>query len=91
MCSPRARLLTVGHYWSLAKCRVFFTSHLKAPHPPIRALAGDCGDFHLIYTEFWFPGRREIARRHGLRIPYRVICWLLKDQSVYFMAASSVC
>ena len=37
MCSPKARLLGVGHFWSLAKCRVFFTSHLKAPHPPIRA------------------------------------------------------
>ena len=30
------------------------------PPPPIRALAGDCGDFHLIYTPFWFPGRRGI-------------------------------
>ena len=30
------------------------------PSPPIRALAGDCGDFHVIYTSFWFPGRRGI-------------------------------
>ena len=37
------------------------TSHLKPPHPPIRALARDYGDFHLIYTSFWFPGRREFA------------------------------
>ena len=29
--------------------------------PPIRALAGDCGDFHLMYTSFWFPGRGEIC------------------------------
>ena len=36
------------------------TSHLKSPQPPIQALAGDCGDFHLIYTSFWFPGRRGI-------------------------------
>ena len=28
--------------------------------PPIRALMGDCGDFHLIFTSFWFPGRRKI-------------------------------
>ena len=66
------------------------TSHLKPPHPPIRALARDYGDFHLIYTSFWFPGRREFAWSCGLRIPYRVICCLLKDQSVYFMAANSV-
>ena len=32
-----------------------------APPPPIRALAGDCGDFHLIYTSFWFPGRLEVT------------------------------
>ena len=32
----------------------------KPPAPPIRALAGDCRDFHLIYTSFWFPGRRGI-------------------------------
>ena len=30
------------------------------------------------------------ARSYGLRIPYRVICWPLKDQSIYFMAANSV-
>ena len=36
-------------------------SHLRPPHPPtIRALAGDCGDLHLIYTSFWFPGRQGI-------------------------------
>ena len=28
--------------------------------PPIRALAGDCGDFHLIYTSFWSPSRGRI-------------------------------
>ena len=27
---------------------------------PIRALAGDCRDFQLIYTSFWFPSRRGI-------------------------------
>ena len=37
------------------------TSRLKPPQPPIRALAGDCGDFHLIYTSFWFPGRQGIC------------------------------
>ena len=31
------------------------------PPPPIRALAGDCGDFHLIYTPFWFPGRQGVS------------------------------
>ena len=31
--------------------------------PPIRALAGDCGDFHLIYTSFWFPSRRGIRSK----------------------------
>ena len=31
--------------------------------PPIRALAGDYGDFHLRYTPFWFPGRRGISWR----------------------------
>ena len=39
------------------------TRHLKTPHPPIRALAGDCGDFHLIHTSFWFPGRRGIRSK----------------------------
>ena len=33
----------------------------ETPAPPIRALAGDCGHFHLMYTSFWFPGRREFA------------------------------
>ena len=36
------------------------TSHLKPPHPPIKALVGDCGDFRLIYTLFWFLGTRGI-------------------------------
>ena len=36
------------------------TRHLKPPHPLIRTLVGDCGDFHLIYTSFWLPGRRGI-------------------------------
>ena len=36
------------------------TRHLKPPHPLIRTLVGDCGDFHLIYTSLWFPGRRGI-------------------------------
>ena len=37
------------------------TIHLKPPHsPPSRVLAGDCEDFHLISTSFWFPGRRGI-------------------------------
>ena len=36
------------------------TSHLKTMHPPIRALVGDCGNVHHIYTSFWFPGRRGI-------------------------------
>ena len=29
---------------------------LETPSPPIRALAEDCRDFHLVYTSFWFPG-----------------------------------
>ena len=32
----------------------------ETPTPPIRALAGVCRDFHLIYTSFWFPGRQGI-------------------------------
>ena len=32
----------------------------ETPAPPIRALVGDCGDFHLIYTSFWFPDRKGI-------------------------------
>ena len=66
------------------------TSHLKPSHPPIRALAGDCEDFHLISTSFWFPGRRGIRLKSRSLHPYRIICWPLKDQSVYFMAANSV-
>ena len=39
----------------------FETPAPSPPHsPPIRALAGDCGDFQLIYTSFWFPSRRGI-------------------------------
>ena len=40
--------------------------------PPILALAGDCGDSHLIYTSFWYPVEGELAWSHGLRIPNRV-------------------
>ena len=36
------------------------TVYWNPPLPPIRALAGDCGEFHLIYTSFWFPSRRGI-------------------------------
>ena len=64
------------------------TSHLKPPHPPSRALAGDCRDFYLIYTSFWFPGRRGIRLKsrslHSLpgyllaaqRSNYLFISWL---------------
>ena len=31
-------------------------SHLKPLHPSIRALAGDCEEFHLIYTSFCYLG-----------------------------------
>ena len=69
------------------------TSHLKLPHPPIWALVEDYGDFHLIYASFWFPGRRGIrlkSRSSHPRMPYRVIFWSLKDQSLYFIAANRV-
>ena len=58
--------------------------------PPIRAIAGSCGDFHLMYTSFWFPGRRGIRLKSRSSHPLPIICWPLKDQSVYFMAANSV-
>ena len=36
---------------------------LAPPPQPARALAGDCGDFHLVYTSFWLPGKRGIRSK----------------------------
>ena len=67
-------------WWFLVS--VLCTSHLKPPHPPIRALAGDCGDFHFIYTSVWFPGRQGI----------RLKSWSSHPQPHYLLAAQrSIC
>ena len=64
-------LLHFGQENCICRFKLFFCSRMiqfyyvmhqsfETPAPPIRALAGDCGDFHLIYTSFWFRGRRGI-------------------------------
>ena len=47
---------------------MYCTSHPPHP-PPIRALAVDCGDFHLIYASFWFPVRRGIRLKSRFSHP----------------------
>jgi len=66
------------------------TSHLKPPHPPLGPLGRIAGTFTSYTLHLGSPVGRKFPWSHGLHIPYRVICWLLRDQSVYFVAANSV-
>ena len=80
--------ITTTHFIQTRQ-KLMHYSHLKHPHffTPIRVLAGDCGDFHLIYTSFWFAVGGEFTWRHGLRIPYRVICWPPKNLFISWLPA----
>ena len=57
------------------------------PFGPWREIAGTFTSHTLPLGS---PVCGEFAGGHGLRILNRVICWPLKDQSAYFMAANSV-
>ena len=51
--------------------------------PPIRALAGYCGDFHLVYSSFLVPGRQEILLK--LRSSHPLLGHLLAAQRSIFL------
>ena len=81
-------LLHFGQENCICRFKLFFCSRMiqfyyvmhqsfETPAPPIRVLAGDCGDFHLIHTSFWFPGRRGIHLKS----------WSSHPQTIYLLAA----
>ena len=67
----------IRHGCTIAGTEYIMHQSFKTPAPLHSSLSGD---FHLIYTSIWFPGRRGIRLKSRSSHPLRVICWPLKDQ-----------
>ena len=59
---------------------IFIVMHqsFETSAPPHSGLSGDCGDFHLIYTSFSFPGGRGICLKS--RSSHPLLSYLLVAQ-----------